>query len=126
MYYTYSQSKAMLRSWNMKGNKNRSPVATVLESERERRERGREEEGERRKRERHLTVSQVFRVKRNSEGHPVWLLHFSEDSQRLRDWPKETSGLASKQGLPPGLLPPGPVPFKRKGRQSLLYSLGVK
>ena len=44
-YYTYGQSKAMLRSWNMKGNKNRSPVATILEGGREReREGGRERE----------------------------------------------------------------------------------
>jgi hypothetical protein len=34
-YYTYSQSKVILRSWNMKGNKNRRPVATVSESQRE-------------------------------------------------------------------------------------------
>lgn len=35
-YYIYSKSKEMLRFWNMKGNKNRSPVATVLDSQRDR------------------------------------------------------------------------------------------
>ena len=68
-YYTYSQSKATLRSWNMKGNKNRTLVATALESEWGR---GREEEGGERGREAlHLTASQSFRVKRNFEGPPI-------------------------------------------------------
>lgn len=40
----------------------------------------------------------------------------------VKDSPNGSSQLLLKQG--PSLLPPGPVPFKRRGRQSLLYSLG--
>lgn len=37
----------------------------------------------------------------------------------------EAEGLDQEvQGVTPGLLPPGPVPFRGRGRQSLLYSLG--
>lgn len=73
----------------------------------------------------YLTASQIFRVKRNFGDHPVWLLHFADGETRLpevKDSPNGSSRLLLKQD--PSLLPPGPVPFKRRGRQSLLYSLG--
>lgn len=74
-----------------------------------------------------LRESQVFRVKRNFGDHPVCslLLEMGNQGSEVQAVPKETCGFMSRARTRSSLLPPRPVPLKRRAHNLRCLVQGV-